>query len=988
MKKRTITLSITRYKNIVLGSLCWAIILSISAQTHLNTQKPTVIKQPEAYITTIKLKDMEMIPATGKSHWKNGEVPNKLDMRDFSKNDSAEFDATFVDPVLQKKYSPEAAGNKGIEQNFEGISSTFNTFPLAPPDPNGDVGPNHYIQMVNLGFQVFDKSGTALTIPVDLATIWNNLPGPWSGNYGDPIVLYDELADRWFMSQFSIPNSAPPNYILIAVSASGDPLGSYHLYVYSFDNFPDYPKFGIWPDGYYLSVNQFAAGTWMGPGLVAFERNEILNGAIANMIMFTIPPEINFESYLPADFDGTPPPDGTPHYFASLNSSINSGLRLYEFNTDWLIPANSTLTGPTEIPTTFYNILYYTVPQPSGPYLDAIMDRLMYRLQYRNFGTYQTLVANHTLSIYDYPSRTGIRWYELRNTGSGWSLYQEGTYSPDANWRWMGSIAMNGNGDIALGYTVSSSTVYPSIRYTGRFASDPLGMMTVPEQTIIAGTASQTGPNRWGDYSSMSVDPVNNETFWFTHEYSTGGWNWRTRIAAFEIGLTANFEGNPSFIFFGGAVNFTDMSFGSPTSWQWNFPGGTPDSYNGPTPPPILYDFVGMYDVSLTVSNGTDADTETKLNYINVMNCAYCSAFSNNAADEWISNVTFNTISNSVNTNVGYEDFTSISTDVMPGSTYSASISCGSTGSWVEHYWVYIDWNPDCNLQGSGEAYDLGNASGINTLTQNITVPAGATPGATRMRVIIKYASDPTSCEEGFSYGQVEDYTINVLHDDLILNLVAMLEGPFNGSNMDLKLGALIPLNQPFNTSPWNYTGTESVSFIPNPNVVDWVLIDVRDAVSPANATGATSVAKQAAFILNDGSIVDLDGNSNLIFPVTIGQNLYVVLWQRNHIGILSNNALTPFGGVYSYDFSSGVNQVYGGANGHKELVPGVWGMISGDGNRNGSIEIGDKSPLWENEAGTKGYIFSDYNLDSESNNIDKDNFWLPNIGKGSQVPN
>jgi len=262
-----------------------------------------------------------------------------------------------------------------------------------------------------------------------------------------------------------------------------------------------------------------------------------------------------------------------------------------------------------------------------------------------------------------------------------------------------------------------------------------------------------------------------------------------------------------------------------------------------------------------------------------------------------------------------------------------------------------------------------------------------ATPGATRMRVIIRYSSDPTSCEVGFSYGQVEDYTINVLSDDITLSLTAMLEGPFNSAGMDANLGALIPLSQPFNTPPWNYTGSESVGAMPNGNVVDWILVDMRDATSAAAATSATSIARQAAFILNNGSVVDLDGSSNLMFPVTVSQNLYVVVWQRNHLGIMSNNAITPSVGVYSYDFTSGINQVFGGIDGHKQISIGIWGMIGGDGNHDGQVSVNDMSPLWESEAGSQGYIYSDHNLDGESNNIDKDDFWLPNVGKGSQIP-
>jgi len=194
-------------------------------------------------------------------------------------------------------------------------------------------------------------------------------------------------------------------------------------------------------------------------------------------------------------------------------------------------------------------------------------------------------------------------------------------------------------------------------------------------------------------------------------------------------------------------------------------------------------------------------------------------------------------------------------------------------------------------------------------------------------------------------------------------------------------------LSQPFNLPPWNYAGIESVGVIPGVNVTDWILVELRDAIYPGTATSGTSIARQAAFILNDGSIVGLDGVSNLEFSVSISQNLYVVVWHRNHLGIMSNNALTPAGGTYTYDFSSAVNQVYGAMNGHKQLTTGTWGMMSGDGNHNGLIDNGDKASSWENQAGTKGYICSDYNLDGESNNIDKDEFWFPNITEESQVP-
>jgi hypothetical protein len=238
-----------------------------------------------------------------------------------------------------------------------------------------------------------------------------------------------------------------------------------------------------------------------------------------------------------------------------------------------------------------------------------------------------------------------------------------------------------------------------------------------------------------------------------------------------------------------------------------------------------------------------------------------------------------------------------------------------------------------------------------------------------------------------YSWGETEDYDVNILGTDIRLELTAFLEGPFNGTGMNTDINSILPLNQPFNKPPWGYTGGESVASIPNPNVVEWVLLDLRDAATAGDATESTSLVRRAAFVLDDGSIVDLDGSSNLVFEVSISQNLFLVVWQQNHLGIMSNNPIVPVGGIYSYDFSTGINQVFGGANGHKQISVDIWGMIGGDGNSDGLIDINDKDPLWNTQAGTNGYLPGDYNLDGEANNQDKDDIWVPNEGKSSQVP-
>ncbi len=484
-------------------------------------------------------------------------------------------------------------------------------------------------------------------------------------------------------------------------------------------------------------------------------------------------------------------------------------------------------------------------------------------------------------------------------------------------------------------------------------------------------------------------------TFEWHSDISVTGPGWTASISCSTNPPVADFLASNTSPAPGADVVFTDLSTGGPTSWTWTITPASHAFVNGTDAnsqnPEVQFNDLVAYTVTLDVTNPYGSDSETKVNYINVSPCSYCAAGGSNGSEEWVSNVTFNTIDNSSVAGAGYTDYTSISTDVDQGSTHNLSISCGSIDDWNENYWAYFDWNQDCDFDDIGESYDLGETTGPGTLNTNVTVPVDAVPGTVRMRVFLKYSSNPTDgCDNSFTYGEAEDYTVNVIAvgGDIVLDLTAMLEGPFNGNDMNTDLNSLLPLSQPFNVAPWFYSGIDNVGNIPNANVTEWVLVDLRDANSAANATSATSVAMQAAFILNDGSIVDLDGSSNLVFPVSISQNLYVAVWQRNHIGIISNNALTPSGGIYSYDFTSGGNQVYGDVDGHKQLAPGIWGMFSGDGDRNGSIGTGDEAPTWETQAGTKGYIDSDYNLDSESNNIDKDDYWVPNIGEGTQVPN
>ena len=454
------------------------------------------------------------------------------------------------DPALQA--SLPAVSLPAPSVNFDGVN---NKDGVLPPDVNGDVSETHYVQWVNLSFAIYDKSGQQVyPLPAGSVARGNTLFAGFGGpceteNDGDPIVLYDERAQRWLMSQFALPNyPSGPFYQCVAVSTTSDPTGAYTRYAFSFSKMNDYPKFGVWPDGYYLAINQFAAGsgTWAGQGVAVFERAKMIAGdTSARMIYRDMASDGSLGGMLPTDLDlaGTQaPPAGAPNLFIQFDDGPDQ-LQVWQFAANWTTPAASTFTKVATLPTAALdsNMCGYTracIPQPgTTAKLDAISDRLMYRLQYRNFGTHQSWVVNHTVDV-DGTDRAGVRWYELRSTGGAPSIHQQGTFSPDSADRWMASAAMDKSGNIAIAYNVSSSAISPSVRYTARSAGDPLGQMTGGEQDIFVGSGSQTSTySRWGDYSMLAVDPSDGCTFWATLEYmaSTGTAPWRTRVAAFKL---------------------------------------------------------------------------------------------------------------------------------------------------------------------------------------------------------------------------------------------------------------------------------------------------------------------------------------------------------------------------------------------------------------------------------------------------------------------
>jgi hypothetical protein len=504
-----------------------------------------------------------------------------------------------------------------------------------PPDTVGEVGSNHYIQMTNSSVvQIFDKNGTPQGGTFLLESLADAADQCAGNGGGDPIVLYDELADRWLMSEF-IPK-AVGNRLCVYISATNVPTSNpndWFFYGFNTPNFPDYPKYAVWPDAYYVSTNESSSAAY------ALDRTNMLQGLPARPPVRETVTDLAgfpfFQALIPSDLDGPAPPAGSPNFFMRhhddevhdvLPDPTQDFLDIWAFSPDFDTPANSTFTQLTSIPVAEFDSdlcglsSFFCFPQPlTNTTLDPLREVIMWRLQYRNFGTHETLVGNFVTDVTG-NDQGGIRWFELRRTppGSGaWTLFQEGTYAPDTDNRWMGSIAMDQAGNIALGYSVSSATTFPSIRYTGQLATDPLGTMTLGEVTVVNGQFSQIGNTRWGDYSSMNVDPVDGCTFWYTNEFVGDGQDrWDTQIARFDIPgclneppvcdadgpYVAECAGPTTDVMLDGTGSSDPGN--DPLTFEWS---GVFGIANGPTPTVPFP--LGAFTADLTVDDGQATDS-------------------------------------------------------------------------------------------------------------------------------------------------------------------------------------------------------------------------------------------------------------------------------------------------------------------------------------------------------------------------------------------
>lgn len=426
--------------------------------------------------------------------------------------------------------------------SFDGVGIPNYGVNAAPPDTNGAMGATQYVQWVNEAFAVYtiDRvTGTATLAygPANGNTLWRGFGGGCEfNNDGDPIAQYDKAANRWVMTQFSVTNPRTYGYLqCVAVSQTSDATGAYNRYAFSYANFNDYPKVGVWPDGYYVTFNSFRNGrTFVGATVCAYDRVKMIAGLHATQQCFQT--STSYGGLLPSDLDGAvAPPTGSPNFV--LNFGANS-LNLWKFHVDWTNSANSKFTGPTNIPVAAFSRACgggTCIPQiGTTQQLDSLGDRLMYRLAYRNFVDHESLVVNHSITA---GTSVGVRWYELRSPNATPTVFQQGTFAPDSSYRWMGSAAMDKVGNIGLGYSRSSGSQYPSVYFTGRVPTDPAGTLQA-ETNIWGGSGSQLATlARWGDYSSLSLDPIDDCTMWYTTEYlkSSGTFNWSTRIGSVKF---------------------------------------------------------------------------------------------------------------------------------------------------------------------------------------------------------------------------------------------------------------------------------------------------------------------------------------------------------------------------------------------------------------------------------------------------------------------
>ncbi|MBK9761608.1 MAG: proprotein convertase P-domain-containing protein [Flavobacteriales bacterium] len=938
-----------------------------------------------------------------------------------------------LDPALQTA-GPLHGFERAVDLSVDGI--VYNG--VNPPDPCLSVGPNHVIQMINgpsgAYFRICDKN--LATIGAAQTYMDNFLAAQLSySGLGDPVVVYDALADRWLISEFTSNN----NNLIVAISQTPNPTGAWYVYSYTATNFPDYPKYGVWNNCYVVTSNENS------PAIYALPRANMLAGTAGTAVRFTVSSygTIGFQACTPVHFGGgDAPPAGAPAMFMRMaddawttSTTDVDRLELWNINYNAGTPASSTITGPTALNTEAFDtgLCGYTsfacMNQPgSATTLDPLREVLMNRISYRNLTAtqgYEGIACSHVTDVSFGSDRGGVRWYELHRTGGSanpWSIYQQGTWSPDANDRWMSGIALNQNGDIGLSYNISGTTggnVYPGIRYTGRYRTDPLGQMTFAETSIVAGAASNSS-NRYGDYASLDVDPADGTSFYGTAQYNPAA-AWSTRM--FKFSFPANTgctypvaTATPAcanLSQYNVGVNLTNMGSATSIDIQVDNDAGGSNGYTTVQTVTVTgsYGPFGPYAtgsaVNVRLLNNLDANCNLNLNNVVAVcngpgsQCAYSSTGTTNIADN-------TTVTNSIVVpSLGGATITDLNVFVNLTHTYTADLRLSlqsPTGTII-------------NMIASGLCTDNDNI--IVEFDQQAANLIGAVCPMNNIfaRPSSSFAGFNSEVMQGNWTLRVQDAatgdvgTINswcliptLSSPNVLVSPKVFLEGPYDiGTGLmgdGLRSASLIPTTQPFTTLGYAFTGAPGAggtvvgsvfTTTGNNAIVDWVIVELRNPASPASV-----LVSCAALVQRDGDVVALNGTSPV--SLTIGAGSYhVTVRHRNHLGAMTNAAVALSAATTTVDLTSAATATFG--TDARKTVGSIQALWTGDVSFNKTLAYvgvgNDRDPILTRVGGTtpnnvvSGYFSEDTNLDGSVRYIgvgnDRDVI-LVNVG--STTPN
>jgi len=736
---------------------------------------------------------------------------------------------------------------------FDGLGNASLGFTVnsAPPDTNGAVGSTQYVQWVNSSFAVFNKStGALIAGPTAGNTLWSGFGGGCqTNNDGDPIVLYDKLANRWILTQFSVTTT--PFLQCVAVSTTSDATGTYNRYSFQYSNFDDYPKMGVWPDAYYITFNMFNGNTFVGADACAYDRTAMLAGQPATQVCFQQGNSVG--GLLPADLDGTTaPPAGSPNFLMFFGTN---NLNLFKFHVDFATPGNSTFTGPTVIPVTAFTPLCNggtCVPQSGATQqLDSLADRLMYRLAYRNFGNHESLAVNHSVVA---GGGGGVRWYEIQNPNGTPTVAQQSTFAPDGNFRWMGSIAMDKAGDMAMGYSLSGTGINPGIAFTGRLSTDPTSTMQA-ETSIISGTGAQNGNlSRWGDYSAITVDPVDDCTFWFTTEYmkTTGSFNWNTRIANFKFPSCGN-AATPDFSLSSSptSVSVTQGSSGSSTitvNPTNGFTGSVSLSASG-LPAGVTASFnpastTGTSSLTLTAAAGATTGTATVTITGTSGSLTHTTTVSLTVNAAATPDFSLSASPTSVSVTQGGNGTSTISVTPVNGFNGSVSLSASGLPSGVT-----ASFNPGSTTTNSTVTFTASSTATTGTSTVTITGTSGALTHNTTISLTVNAVATP-------------NFSLSASPASVTINRGAsgtstITVTPVNGFNGSVSLSASgLPSGVTASFNPASTTSTSTLTLTASSTATTGAA-----TVTVTGTSGSLTHTTTIALTVNSGAAQQLLGN-------------------------------------------------------------------------------------------------------------------------------